>query len=933
MNSIRFLPETPAVSRFVAPWDTCGWYAAYENLHVGAPLYTNAATRVLGLPAAYEGADYIRMFDSEAQGFDDKQEICFRTECEAILGLALDPNGPQPDWLRDFTRTDASLVTDLGVWPVYERECGDDELVVIPGLKGRGHHYFPMIRRKTAEAPRELPAAAWPAGSLPACAHRTYRAWAQEFFLTPDALERYEAEACAPLPGAGVKISGRLAVPFEAKSGRVVLEATFAAAERYDGSVALRAADGTALFSLPLASVPQDGRSLSLRLIFDLDLSLADIWVNHRVRETGVPFSAQGAPESVDFAAMQSPLTLECISLCDDTEIYAADESMAALPETMQAVLGTLERAPFPFEGNGSALIAGAGAHGAAFYRFPAMDGAMTFETKIRCDKSVYCEAPALLDETGAPLLRVAIYKNNLYATDGGVWRRMTSGVTDWQYYPCNNWLLVNLKVDLRRGTYSLFVDGALRAKDYALDHAAPAVCAAGFLAGEGGRLYVNRIRVYDDFDLSRALLPAAPVMNVYDFGARGDGKTMDTAAIQAAVDAAAKVGGTVLLREGTFLTGEIALRSNVTFWVDRSAVLLGSRNHADYPLHTPGTSLCASRQLGRGLLYGENLRHVRVAGGGMLDGDGLYRFKENDPVRNREPLSRPCVIYITYSSDVTVESIHMRRSCFWTVVPLSCRNVLLRHLDLDCMYTPNRDGIDPVDVCDMSIYDCAVMAGDDGLCFKSSDAFGCERIDVWDMMLQSLASGFKFGTDTYYSLRDFTLRDCSMKNINRCGISLEAVDGAEIDNVLFERVDMVDVGAPAYVAVGCRNRVPRGGAPERHAHIRSVTFRDLRFEAAYPFSYSPWIREVLVVGQSPEQAACNVRFENCTFSLPGGGKKGAQRPEVINRQYPEYDQHGPSAGSVFTARYAKNFVVENLQVEFEKADERGEIVEFDRVE
>ena len=58
MNSIRFLPETPAVSRFVAPWDTCGWYAAYENLRVGAPLYTNAATRVLGLPAAYEGADY-----------------------------------------------------------------------------------------------------------------------------------------------------------------------------------------------------------------------------------------------------------------------------------------------------------------------------------------------------------------------------------------------------------------------------------------------------------------------------------------------------------------------------------------------------------------------------------------------------------------------------------------------------------------------------------------------------------------------------------------------------------------------------------------------------------------------------------------------------------------------------------------------------------
>lgn len=96
------------------------------------------------------------------------------------------------------------------------------------------------------------------------------------------------------------------------------------------------------------------------------------------------------------------------------------------------------------------------------------------------------------------------------------------------------------------------------------------------------------------------------------------------------------------------------------------------------------------------------------LPGGGLLDGNGLYRFKQNDPVRDRPALSRPCIIYITYSSDITVENIHMRRSCYWTLVPLSCRNVLLRHLDLDCSILPNRDGIDPVDVCDTTIYDCA---------------------------------------------------------------------------------------------------------------------------------------------------------------------------------------------------------------------------------
>ena len=87
-------------------------------------------------------------------------------------------------------------------------------------------------------------------------------------------------------------------------------------------------------------------------------------------------------------------------------------------------------------------------------------------------------------------------------------------------------------------------------------------------------------------------------------------------------------------------------------------------------------------------------------------------------------------------------------------------------------------------------------MAGDDGLCFKSSDPVGCYNIDVWDMMIQSLASGIKFGTDTYYCLKNAHISDCAIKNVNRCGISLETVDGAEVENVTFERIDMTDVGA-----------------------------------------------------------------------------------------------------------------------------------------
>ena len=137
-----------------------------------------------------------------------------------------------------------------------------------------------------------------------------------------------------------------------------------------------------------------------------------------------------------------------------------------------------------------------------------------------------------------------------------------------------------------------------------------------------------------------------------------------------------------------------------------------------------------------------------------------------NDPLQDREADARPDIVYISYSNDIVVENVDMKSSAFWTVVPLSSGNITIRNLNLDCMNTPNRDGIDPVDCHDMTIYNCNIMAGDDGLCFKSSDNVGCYNIDAYDMMIQSLASGIKFGTDTYYCLKNARIRDCAIKNV-----------------------------------------------------------------------------------------------------------------------------------------------------------------------
>ena len=183
--------------------------------------------------------------------------------------------------------------------------------------------------------------------------------------------------------------------------------------------------------------------------------------------------------------------------------------------------------------------------------------------------------------------------------------------------------------------------------------------------------------------------MPNAPIFDVTKapYNAPTDGKTLATAAIQKAVDDAAFTGGTVLLPYGTFLSGEIFLASDMTLFVGRDATISGTNDHTQYPLMEPGTSLCAVRQLGRALVYGENVSNVRITGGGMLDGNGTYRFKMNDPLSDkRKEDCRPDLCYITYSKDILIESINFKSPGFWTVVPLSSKNIIMRYLNLDCL-------------------------------------------------------------------------------------------------------------------------------------------------------------------------------------------------------------------------------------------------------
>jgi polygalacturonase len=211
----------------------------------------------------------------------------------------------------------------------------------------------------------------------------------------------------------------------------------------------------------------------------------------------------------------------------------------------------------------------------------------------------------------------------------------------------------------------------------------------------------------------------SASIFNVREHGATGDGQTLDSCAIQAAIDACARGGGgTVYLPAGQYLSGNLFLRDNITLYLDSGAMILGSENPEDY-------SVVHSRWEGRHqdthapLIGGDHLRNIAVTGRGTIDGRGLVWWKAEEAKALVHP--RPRLISFSDCSNVLIEGITATNSPSWTVNPVHCQNVNIRGITIvNPADSPNTDGINPDSCRLVRISDCYVSVGDDCITIKS---------------------------------------------------------------------------------------------------------------------------------------------------------------------------------------------------------------------
>lgn len=335
----------------------------------------------------------------------------------------------------------------------------------------------------------------------------------------------------------------------------------------------------------------------------------------------------------------------------------------------------------------------------------------------------------------------------------------------------------------------------------------------------------VNMTRAYLRLGLPLLLACSAyaagslSIFNVRDYGAVGDGVHKETAAIAKAIDACAHAGGgTVYLPPGRYLTGTIVLRSNVALELEAGAVILGSGDPQDYPLHEsiwdPGVQEISP------LIYAENAENVTLCGRGTIDGQGQNwwrrigwpnRLKVPREQRTPQELAqmtavahgRPRLIRLVRCKNVVIEQLHMINSPSWTVNPELCEFVRIDGITIENpVPSPNTDGINPESCRNVQILNSRVDVGDDCVTLKSgANEAGRrmgrpdENITITNCVMLRGHGGVSIGSEMSGGVRNVVISNCVFQGTN-VGIRIKSqrgrggvVEGVTASNVVMQNV------------------------------------------------------------------------------------------------------------------------------------------------
>lgn len=296
-----------------------------------------------------------------------------------------------------------------------------------------------------------------------------------------------------------------------------------------------------------------------------------------------------------------------------------------------------------------------------------------------------------------------------------------------------------------------------------------------------------------------------ATTFNVRDYGAVGDGKTLDTAAIQKTVDtASAAGGGTVLIPAGTFLTDPFTLASHINLHLASNAVILIDNDRERYPI---------VKKRYEDAITANNAVGLTISGEGTIDGQGeaWWQAFRDDPSMTH----RPYLIKLTGCTDLHVSGVTLRNSPMFHLVPQNCTDVTIQNVTIKApANAPNTDGIDPSGW-NFLITGCNIDTGDDNVAIKPN--FGSEHNPgdknfVVKHCVFGHGHGMSIGGGTSGGIQNLTVDDCTFDHTDY-GIRIKTPrgNGGPLQNCFYENLKM---SAIAKSPISIMDYYPERNAP-----------------------------------------------------------------------------------------------------------------------
>lgn len=418
---------------------------------------------------------------------------------------------------------------------------------------------------------------------------------------------------------------------------------------------------------------------------------------------------------------------------------------------------------------------------------------------------------------------------------------------------------------------------------------------------------------------------------SVIDNGAKGDGQTNDTKAIQATIDkVAAKGGGTVLFPAGQYVSGTITLKDYVVLRFETGSIMQGSFNLDDYPSGLGVYYVTSPYVWQAPLIYAENARYIGIEGNGIIDGRGT---REKFPPFPREN-ERPGLIRFKDCKFVNVSNVTMRNPACWTFHLLNCEDVVVRDIRLNSNTNRNNDGIDIDGGKRILITGCNINSEDDAIVLKSFTRETISDIIISDCILTSTCSAIKIGTESVGNFENIAISNCAIYGSR--GINLFSVDGSNINNVTISNISMCNSKSAIQIRLGARMRPYNMAKDELPAHagkLRNIMISNVQAVIGEDVQSTGMDNSQNFISGIPGFKIENVTLNNINITLFGNGEaKQAQReiPEEI-KTYPKSGMFGGLPAYGFYVRHVDGIKMNNVTLQVLNPDYRPALI-FDDV-